>query len=168
MAPIDVVDAAAGLAPGSHVATLRRQRETFVRHTQGSHDVLITPADPAGVSLIERAATALCVASIEDDAALRTHYRARLLDIGADVATIAAAEPGSAMQDVSPRLASIMRHVGMITRTPGASEPSHIDALRDAGLTPRDIVTIAQIVAFVSYQTRIIAGLRLLDARTDA
>ena len=43
----DIVDAAAGLAPDSPVAALRRQREAFVRHTQGSHDVLITPADPA-------------------------------------------------------------------------------------------------------------------------
>ena len=85
---VDIVDAAAGLAPGSPVAALRRQREAFVRHTQGSHDVLITPADPAGVSLVERAAAALRVASIERDTALIALYRDRLREIVADVAAI--------------------------------------------------------------------------------
>ena len=166
MTGMDVVDAAAGLAPDSRVATLRRQREAFVRHTQGSHDVLITPADPAGVSLTERAAAALRVATIEGDAALSAHYRSRLQEIGADTTTIAAAEGGSGAAVVSPRLASILRHVDMITRTPGAADPAHLDALRDAGLAPRDIVTITQIVAFVSYQTRVVAGLRLLGGRS--
>ena len=78
MTETDVVDLAAGLAPASPIAALRRQREVFVRHTQGSHDVLIAPADPAGVSLIERAAVALRVASIEQAAALTAHYRSRL------------------------------------------------------------------------------------------
>ena len=44
----DIVDAAAGLGAGSLVALLRRQREVFVRHTQGSHDVLIAPGGTVG------------------------------------------------------------------------------------------------------------------------
>ena len=96
----DIVDAAAGLAADSAIAVLRRQREAFVRHTQRSHDVLIAPADPGGVSLIERAAAALRVAAIERDAALIAHYRARLHEIGADVAAIEAL-------DVPARLAAI-------------------------------------------------------------
>ena len=78
----DIVDAAAGLAPDSPVALLRRQREVFVRHTQGSHDVMIAPADPGGVNLIERAAAALRVASIERDSPLIAHYGARLREVG--------------------------------------------------------------------------------------
>ena len=157
----DVVDAAAGLAPGSAVAVLRRQREAFVRHTQGSHDVLIAPADPGGVSLVERAAAALRVASIEHDAALIAHYRARLREIGADLAAIEAL-------DVPARLAAILRHVSLVATAPGSATAADLDALRDAGLTPRDIVTIAQIVAFVSYQVRVVAGLRALAAETRA
>jgi len=60
---IDIVDTAAGLAADSPIAALRRQREAFVRYTQGSSEVLIAPADPGGVSLVERAAAALRVAS---------------------------------------------------------------------------------------------------------
>ena len=75
---MDVVDAATGLAADSAVGVLRRQRPDFVRYSQGSHDVLMAPADPGGVSLVERAAVALHVASIERDAALVAHYQARL------------------------------------------------------------------------------------------
>ena len=35
-------------------------------------------------------------------------------------------------------------------------------AIADAGLSPRDIVTISQLISFASYQVRLLAGLRLL------
>jgi CMD domain protein len=151
----DIVDTATGLASESPVAALRRQREAFVRHTQGSHDVLITPSDPGGVSLIERAAAALHVASIERDAALAAHYRRRLLENGADVAAIEA-------MNVSPRLGAILRHVSLLTMAPGSATRSDFEALRHAGLAECDIVVVAQIVAFVCYQVRVVAGLRAL------
>ena len=151
----DIVDTAAGLASGSPVAALRRQREAFVRHTQGSHDVLITPSDPGGVSLIERAAAALHVASIEGDAALVAHYRQRLLETGADVAAIEA-------MNVAPRLAGHSAPCLADHHGPGSATRSDLEALRDAGLAERDIVVVAQIVAFVSYQVRVVAGLRAL------
>jgi CMD domain protein len=158
---VDIVDAAAGLAPGSPVAALRRQREAFVRHTQGSHDVLITPADPAGVSLVERAAAALRVASIERDTALIALYRDRLREIGADVAAIEAPK-------VPSRLDAILRHVSLVATAPGSATRHDLDTLRNAGLTPRDVAVLAQIVAFVSYQVRVVAGLRALGEETRA
>jgi CMD domain protein len=151
----DIIDAAAGLGSGSPVAALRRQREAFVRHTQGSHDVLIAPEDAGGVSMVERAAAALRVASIEREAALITQYRERLGEIGADAAAI------EAMQ-AAPRLAAILRHVSLVATAPGSATRADLDALRNAGIAPRDIVVLAQIVAFVSYQVRVVAGLRAL------
>ncbi len=168
MTGADVVDAAADLSIASPVATLRRQREAFVRHTQGSHDVLIAPAHPAGVSLIERAAVALRVASIERDAALVAHYRARLQAVGADQAVIAGVEESGSARGLSPSLAAVLEHVSVVTTVPGSATQARLDALRDAGLAPRDIVTITQIVAFVSYQVRVVAGLRALAQEIGA
>lgn len=161
MTGTDVIDAVVGQSAGSAAAVLRRQREAFVRHSQGSHDVLIAPADPAGVSLVERAAVALRVALIERDAALVAQYRARLVAVGADRAVVAAAEGGSADR-VAPRLAATLDHVSLVTTAPASASRARLDALRQAGLSPRDIVTITQIVAFVSYQVRVAAGLRAL------
>ena len=66
------------------------------------------------------------------------------------------------------RLAAMLRHVSLVATAPGSASAADLDALRDAGLTPCDIVTIAQIVAFVSYQVRVVAGLRALAAETRA
>lgn len=153
MAEADIVDAAVGVTPGSPVAVLRRQRDVFVRHTQGSHDVLIAPTDPGGVSLLERAAVALRVASIERDEALMAHYQARLDQIGGEAPA---------------RLAAMLDHVSLVARSPGSATRDRLDALRDAGLTPRDIVVVTQIVAFVSYQVRLVAGMRALNAELGA
>ena len=148
---MDVIDAAAGLAEDSPVAVLRRQRQEFVRHGRGSHDVLITPAEPAGLSAAERSAIASLVASIEGDAALTAHYRAL----------------GPAASS-SPRLEAMLRHVRMVTTAPGSATPAALTALRDVGLAPRDIVALTQIVAFVSYQVRVAAGLRALAQEVTA
>lgn len=145
----DVVDVAAGLTADSAVAALRRQRPDFVRYTQGSHDVLMAPADPGGVSLVERASVALLVASIERDAALVAHYQARLDELG---------------RERPARLGTILEHVTLVAGTPGAATQAGLKRLAGVGLSPRDIVVVTQIVAFVSYQARVVAGLRALDA----
>ena len=146
----DIVDSIVG---DPSVAALRQQRQDFVRYTQGSHDVLITPAEPGGVSLHERAAIALQVATNERDAALIEHYRARLKQAGG-------VPP--------PRLAAILDHVKLVTLSPRSATHERLDALRAAGLAPRDVVVVTQIVAFVSYQVRVIAGLRPLSQEMHA
>ncbi len=154
----DVTDLAAGLCSDSPIAMLRRQREAFVRRTQGSYDVLIAPADAGGVSLTERAAAALHVASLEHDATLTAHYQDRLRQLGADIETM----------NTQPRLRAILRHVALVTSAPGSATAVDLDRLRAVGLAPRDIVVIAQIVAFVSYQIRVVAGLRALSQEARA
>jgi uncharacterized protein YciW len=146
----DLVDTVVG---DPAIAALRRQRQDFVRYTQGSHDALIAPAEPGGVSLHERAAIALRVATIERDAALTAHYQAQLKRAGG--------EP-------SPRLAKILEHVSLIAQSPGSATHERVDALRGAGLAPRDVVVVTQIVAFASYQIRVVAGLRALSGELHA
>jgi uncharacterized protein YciW len=59
------------------------------------------------------------------------------------------------------RLAAILRHVDMVTRTPRQATRADIEALKAAGVEEADIVRLSELVAFVSYQARVIAGLRL-------
>ena len=145
----DVVDAAVGLAA---VGALRQQRADFVRYSQASHDVLIAPADPGGVSLIERAAVALRVASIERDAALVAHYQVLLDALGGG-------RPA--------RLGTILEHVSLVVRRPRAAARADLERLAGVGLSPRDIVVVTQIVAFVTYQARLVMGLRALGAEME-
>jgi len=158
-ASTDVIDALAGIEPGSPTAALRERRPDFVRYTQGSHDVLLAPADPAGVSLAERALIALRVATIERSDALADHYRAQLRAVLGD---------GDAPAVGTPRLQAVLDHVERVTTAPRTATKAHLDDLRTHGLSPRDIVTIAQLVAFVSYQVRVAVGLRLLAEEARA
>jgi len=143
----DIIDLVAGLDPESLLALLRRQRPDALRHTEGSYHALLHPADPGGVTAAERAAIARRVAELNRDVALTGHYAAKAADD---------AEPG--------RLSVILSHVDLLTREPKAASPTDLDALRAAGLTDRDIVTVSQLVAFINHQVRLLAGLRLLGA----
>lgn len=144
----DLLGALIGAPPGSPIDQLRSQRGEIKAHSQGYHDVLLSPADPGGLSLPERAWIAWRVAEMTRHPGLTAHYRA-LLDARAPL-------PASA------RLSALDAHVIRVTRDPRSAEPAHIAALRALGLAPRDIVALTQIIAFVSYQTRAAFALRLL------
>jgi len=140
------------------ISQLRARRPDIVRHSQGSHDVLVSPRDPGGLSLAERALIALRVAELAGHQPLGAHYRG-LLDQRA---------PALAEAAPAPRLQRVLDHVHRLATAPGSATKAHVDALRDAGLSARDIVALAQIVAFVSYQARAAAGLALLAQETAA
>ena len=78
------------------------------------------------------------------------------------------AEHGTPAKPVAPRLAAILEHVDLVATAPGTATRERLDALRGIGLAARDIVVIVQIVAFVSYQARVVAGLRALAQQADA
>ena len=129
----DVIDEIAGLELGSRLAELRRQRAEVFRHAQGSHDVLLLPQDAGGVSRAERAAIALRVALAAKDEKLAAHYR------------------------------SLLRHTDLVADAPRRATAADLRRLEALGLTSRDIVAVSQLVAFVSFQTRLLAGLRILQ-----
>ena len=63
------------------------------------------------------------------------------------------------------RLAAAFEHTHMLVFHPRDAAPAHLQALLDAGWSTTGIVVISQLVAFLSYQIRVVAGLRALKAR---
>lgn len=51
---------------------------------------------------------------------------------------------------------------------PRDAEPAALQRLLDTGLSTTDIVTLSQIVAFLSFQIRVVAGLAVLGASGEA
>ncbi|HEY8597937.1 MAG TPA: CMD domain protein [Thermomicrobiales bacterium] len=158
----DVIDRLAGITPGSKLAQLRAERPVLVKATQGSHDALFEPEDLGGVSHRERDGLALRVAVLTPSPELVAWHRERLATQGEDAATIAAFEQGPDAAGLTPREVALLRHADILANTPGAATPDNIAALKAAGFTPRDIVTISQLIAFVSFQARLLVGLRLV------
>jgi CMD domain protein len=66
---------------------------------------------------------------------------------------------------LGPRLTAAFEHVHMLVFHPRDAAPEALRALLDAGWSTTDVVTLSQIVAFLSFQIRVVAGLRLLAGR---
>lgn len=158
----DVIDQLAGIAPGSKLAELRAARPALVKATQGSHEALFEPDDLGGVSHRERDGLALRVAVLTPSPELVGWHRQRLAAQGEDAATIAAFEAGPSGAGLTSREVALLRHGDILANTPGNATPDDIAALKAAGFTPRDIVTISQLISFVSFQARLLVGLRLV------
>jgi uncharacterized protein YciW len=147
----DVIDRAAGLAPGDPLHGVRRFRAKVVEATQASHDALLQqPVE--GLSTADRLRFAAHVCTIAGAASLARHYEARLAD-----AARGAAPP-------SPALPAMLHFAATLTTDPRRGDRAALEALRRAGLGDPAIVALAQLVAFLSYQTRVVAGLRAMQA----
>jgi CMD domain protein len=146
----DVMDTLAGLRDGSAIAELRRQRPDVVRHLQGSDDAIFAPAHHGGFTRPEREAAASRVATLLRDSALEEHYQRRLVALGETNPLTGA------------RGESILAHIDCVTMTPDSATQADLDRLLAAGLTPHAIVSLSQLIAYVNFQSRVLAGLRML------
>src|SRR3954449_7190641 len=156
----DVMDTLAGFAEDSALAALRRQRRDVMKHLQDSDDAIFAPQDDGGLTRAERAAAALRVATLLRDAVLSEHYRAQLVPLDPDGTLAKTVEGGSRTTEV--RWDAILAHVDLVTRGPGSAERKDIDNLQAAGLSSHAVVLLSQLIAYVNFQSRVLAGLRML------
>ena len=156
----DVMDQLAGLPPGSALAALRRERPDVVRHLQGSDDVLFSPADDGGLTRPERAAVGLRIAELLRDDALIAHYRTRLAALDPSGALASTVMGGARITE--GRWDAVLAHVDLVTRGPGRATRGDIAELTAVGLSSRAIVSLSQLIAYVNFQSRVLAGLRML------
>jgi len=149
---LDVIDAAAGLAPGDSLHAARRFRAPVVAASQASHDALLNePVE--GLSPADRLRVAVHVCTVTGVASLAKHYAERL----AGDTTGRSASP-------SPALSAMLAFATKLTADPRLGDRAALDALKHAGLDDPAIVALAQLVAFLSYQLRVVAGLQAIRA----
>ncbi|WP_114946140.1 CMD domain protein [Microvirga calopogonii] len=60
------------------------------------------------------------------------------------------------------RLVAALEHAHLLVFHPRDANPAALQRLLDAGWSTTDIVTLSQLVAFLSFQIRVVAGLRAL------
>ena len=65
----------------------------------------------------------------------------------------------------SPALPAMLDFAAALTTDPRQGDRAAIAALRRAGLGDAAIVALAQLVAFLSYQLRVVAGLQAMRAK---
>ncbi|MFT4191230.1 MAG: peroxidase-related enzyme [Comamonas sp.] len=149
----DVIDSLAGIADGSPAWRVRQLRPKVAEATQACDVLIFSPALATGLTLTERLRAAHAVA---DAAALRplaAHYAARLREQGENAPA----------PDASPRAQAIDTFARRVGQTPQAADRSALLALQDSGLSVPEIVLLAQLIGYVAYQGRLLAGVIALD-----
>jgi len=160
----DLVDACVPLAPGQPTHAVRHSRAKVVAATQASHDGLFSP-EVAGISVAERLAVALLACRLSQVPALAQHYRGMLQAEGGDApAWVAAIDGAHGQAGVPPRLATMLGFTAKLIERPIEGDRAAVQALVQAGLTPPAIVALAQLIAFLSYQVRLVVGLQAMVA----
>ena len=185
----DVIDSLVGIAPGSKLDAIRAQRSEARKHAQASYASLFEPKALGGVSADERHAIAAFVAGLHGEPKTNAFYAAKLPEtLGTAVVTeVAAAKtkgpyghfpkgplsvedapgPSWKMSDagraaLGPRLSAAFEHTHMLVFHPRDASAASLQSLLDAGWSTDDIVTVSQLVSFLSYQIRVVAGLGVL------
>lgn len=137
----DVIDDLAGISPGSRLDKLRALRPE-VRASLHAYEAAIFEGE-SGLTPAERHAVARHVAELNAEPALAAHHQVR--------------------SGNSSRLSALNAYATLITRTPDQATPEAIQVLMQAGLAPRDVVMLGQLIAHLNFQARLLAGLRLLE-----
>jgi len=66
---------------------------------------------------------------------------------------------------LGPRLGAAFEHAHLLLFHPRDASAAALQRLLDAGWTTSDIVSLSQLVAFLSFQIRVVVGLQVLGAR---
>jgi uncharacterized protein YciW len=168
MTRTDVIDAVLGPETAAAVETLRAQKPELAAQLQDYYDAVFAPGEDSALALSpsERWLIVIRTASHTGSTSVVNWYVSQAAGAGTSDALIAKAQDVSVPWNGDPRTTAIMRHVDLIVTRPVGSGKSDIAALSDAGLSPQGIVALSQVVAFVSYQLRLIATLRALGTAT--
>jgi CMD domain protein len=159
----DIVDQLVALTPGTQTFDVRHKRDKVAAATQGSYDALFDPA-LAGLPLADRLLVALYATRITPSPLLAAHYRARAVEAGVPAADIALAESGKPADAADPRLAAILEFTRKLIEKPVEGDEAALKTLPAAGVSTPAVVTLSQLIAFLSYQTRLVAGLVAMKA----
>ncbi|WP_182057448.1 CMD domain-containing protein [Pantoea sp. ME81] len=155
----DAIDQAAGLTPEEALYQTRRLRPEFVEGAEACRVSVLAPEDDQGLPADLRLALAQRMAVLNYDAPLQRDYQAQLAALNPSEALLALAS-GCAVAEEP--LATIARHADIVTQQPIQATEQHIRLLEQAGLSNPQIVALSELIAFVNFQTRVAAGLRLM------
>ncbi|WP_336697721.1 CMD domain-containing protein [Curtobacterium sp. USHLN213] len=143
----DVIDDVLEIGPGDDVWQVRRERPEVLAHLQGAYDSFFGPTSTTnGLSRSERIAAAVAICRAAEANALADYYESLTAD------------------DHDPVVRErVVSWAALVARDPQSSTASDVAALRDAGLGDPEIITLAQLIGFVSFQLRVVIGLEMME-----
>lgn len=190
----DVIDQLVGIAPGDALDALRNERPNARSNAQASFDALFHSDELEQVSQLEREAIAYWTVALSHSPTA-SFYRellaasdpatAKAVDTALPDAVTTGPygdypdgpltaenlaglhwEPDAALVvTLGARLAAALEHTHLLVYRPRDSSGAALQKLLDAGWSTTGIVTLSQLVAFLSFQLRVVAGLSVLKGQ---
>lgn len=159
----DLIDQIVGLSRGQPLYSTRHSREKIAAATQRSY-ALFLDTGSAGLTRKDKLLVAWYACLLSGAAELARHYRAELredeVDAGLETALLE-----DALSNLPPaRLTTVLAFTRKLILRPIEGNRAAIDELHAAGIATPDIVTLAQWIGFLSYQIRVVAGLKAMQA----
>ena len=153
-----IIIRAAGISENDPTLEVLSQRSDLLELSEHAHNACLTPRDPGGITLEERAALASRMCVLNGESVLSEHY-ASMLPSGHALLSISSG--GDHIGD-NERLHALIRHVDLVTNRPKDAESEDIENLKKVGVAEPDIVRLSELIAFVNYQIRVVQGIRLI------
>lgn len=154
--PPDITFTIGGFHGNPALEALRAQAPDIFAQIGAYYDAVLSPEPGAenGLSPAERALVAQRVAERIPSPALDAWYGALL------------AERGGITTDALdlPRVGAMLERVALVNEHPDFSTAEDVQDLFAAGLTHGEVIALSQLIAFVHYQARLLAGLRAIGA----
>ncbi|MGF6535058.1 MULTISPECIES: CMD domain-containing protein [Paraburkholderia] len=147
----DVVDQIADPANPQIARDIRQHRPKIVDFIQATFDALFVD-EPGNFDLRLRFLCAAKVAALTEEAGLARFYLDALECI----------EPldTDAKEDALEK--AVFEHTTRVTSAPASCDQAALDALNAVGMTEYEIVTLSQLIGYVSFQARLILTVRAL------
>lgn len=186
----DLIDELAGITPGDP----ELRRPVAREQAQASHDALFAPVGESDFTVPERQLIAAFVTRLTRADATSEHYARVAAEAAPDIAhaVLRAAEANTAagpygeyaeegLRDESivgpryaadpaefgDRLAAALTHAHLLVYRPRETDGAAHDALLAAGWSVNAIVTLSQLVSFLAFQQRVVAGLSAIVRESE-
>lgn len=191
---IDVIDVMAGISAGSRLDAIRRRRPETRDNAQASY-VALLEADTEAFGRIERLAVAAYVTGISTQNHAHNYYSGQLesidnalaASIARHVAASLSAGPygrypahgplaGESLEgaryrvkdpELGNKLSTALAHAHLLVFRPREAAREDLGQLLAAGWGTDGIVSLSQLVSFLAFQVRVIAGLHLLSSPAE-
>ncbi|AUX72814.1 CMD domain-containing protein [Erwinia pyrifoliae] len=140
------------------VKSVLRQTQPALQASRRLYQLLFPAQLPTTLShtlsLYDRLSSALTVAQVAGVQRLCNHYAARLHPL-----------PGpDSSRESNHRLTQITEFVRQLATQPTLISAAALQRLDEVGLSAPDIISLSQVVGFISYQARVVAGIHALLA----
>ncbi len=187
----DVIDQLVGIQPGDPLDSLRDQRPNARANAQASFDALLHSDELSHATQRERLAVAHWTVALSKSPTASFYSDLLAAEDAALLSALEAALPGALTDGpygdypagplsaenvdglhwqpsaelaaaAGPRLTAALAHAHLLVYRPRDASAEALQELVDAGWSTTGIVTLSQLVAFLSFQLRVVAGLTVL------